>query len=130
MDRPVGKHGFNSGNERTHRPELQYLRPPRIGGGEPTDRAASARTKGQREAQAALVRGLMERRENHSRLGNRKVTFRADSPDTVHPAHREEHGAAVRGRCRPGNHARIAALGHQRNAIFRRERYKLGDFGR
>ena len=118
VDRAVGKHGFEAGDERAHRPELQHLGAAGVGRGEAADGAAPARAERQREAHADLVRGIVQRREHHAGFGDREAVVGADRTDAVHPAQREQDRGPVGRRRRSRDHAGVAALRNERHAMF------------
>ncbi len=128
VDRAVGKHGLDPGDERAHRPELQHLGAAGVGRGQAADGAAAARAEGQRKAHADIVRGVVQGGEDHAGFRDREPVLGADRADSVHAAHRQQHGRAVGGRRRARGHAGIPALRHERHAMLGGEPDDRGDF--
>ena len=118
MDGAVGKHRFDPGDERAHRPEAKHLGAAGIGRGEPADGAAAARTERQREAQPLVVDRVVEGFEHHPRLGHRHPRGDIDRANPVHPPKRQQQRRTVFGRGRAGAHAGIAPLRHQGDPVL------------
>ncbi len=127
VDRAVGKHCFDPGDQRAHGAEFQHLGAAGVGRGEPADGAAAARAERQRKAHPGGVRGLVQRGEDHAGLGDGEAIFRAERADAVHPPQRQQQRRAVGRRRRPGRHAGVAALRDERDAMLGGELHDLHD---
>ena len=118
MDRAVGKHRLHPRHQRAHRPEAQHLGAAGIGRGEAADGRAPARAQGQRKAHSDFARALVQIGEDHPGLGDGEPVLRADRTQSVHPPKRQDQLRPVGSRSGARDHAGVAALRHQRDAVL------------
>ena len=120
-DRAVGQDRFDASDQRPHRSMAEHLRAAGIGGNQAADRGRAFASERQRKSLSFICQGVVQILKDHTGLAQDQLVLRFYRPNPVHAAKRQENRLAAVVRSCATDHAAIAALRNDRDAIFIRD---------